>query len=204
MFELTLLRHGESEGVQSKKLQGQLDLPLTNNGREQVHALANYWLKNGQTFQKIFCSPLKRAKETAKIVASVLNIPAIFEDEIWVERYFGMGEGIDLQIIADWYKSKPYPTSFEPIYESGESEWQIHLRAGKAIENLLQLKEGNYLVVSHGNVINAVLHMIIGVIPQGRALPIELALGTGCYAKVEYRTKTSRWSLVSFNDRSHQ
>jgi broad specificity phosphatase PhoE len=204
MFELTLLRHGESVGVQSNKLQGHLDLPLTNKGREQIHTLANYWLNNRQTFQKIIYSPLKRAKETAEIIASVLNIQAIFEDEIWIEREFGIGEGMDLQTIADWYKSKPYPTSFEPIYESGETEWQVHVRAGKAIEQLMQSKEENCLVVSHGNAINAALHMIIGVLPYGRSLPIELALCIGCYAKVAYRSETGRWSLVSFNDRSHQ
>jgi len=204
MFQLTLLRHGESEGVQSNKLQGHLDLPLTNKGREQIRTLANYWLNNGQTFHKIIFSPLKRAKETAEIVASVLNIQTIFEDEIWIERDFGMGEGMDLQIIADWYKSKPYPTSFEPIYESGETEWQVHVRAGKAIEQLIQFYDGNCLVVSHGNVINAALHVIFGVLPYGRSLPIELALCTGCYAKVAFLAETGRWSLVSFNDRSHQ
>lgn len=204
MLELTFLRHGESEGVQDHKLQGHLDLPLTNKGKDQIHALANYWLNTGTAFDEIFVSPLKRTKETAEIVGSVLNIQAVLEDEVWIERDFGMGEGMELQIIKDWYKSKRYPTSYEPIYESGETEWEVHIRAGKAIEKLMRLKKGSYLVVSHGNLINAILHMIIGILPYGRSLPVELALCPGCYAKLVYRFQTGRWSLISFNDRSYQ
>jgi broad specificity phosphatase PhoE len=74
MFELTFLRHGESEGVQNKILQGHIDLPLTHKGRDQICTLANFWLKNGETFDKIISSPLKRAKETSEIIASCLNI----------------------------------------------------------------------------------------------------------------------------------
>jgi 2,3-bisphosphoglycerate-dependent phosphoglycerate mutase len=112
-----------------------------------------------------------------------------------------MGEGVDLQSISSWYKSRPYPTVFEPIYETGETEWQIHIRAGKAIDKLL-LQQGKYLVVSHGNVINAALHMIFGVLPYGRYLPIELLLDPGHYAKIKYCAETGRWSLIGFNDRS--
>lgn len=200
MYELIFLRHGESLGVQNKTLQGHIDLPLTDNGRQQIRALANFWRSSGQTFSQIFASPLKRAKETSEIVASCLGIAPVIEDDLWLERAFGLGEGADLQVIADWYKSRPRPTAFEPIYETGETEWQVHLRAGMAIDRLMRLPEGSYLVVSHGNVINAALHMLFGLLPNGRSLPVELSLDPGCYARLRYRSETGRWGLVSFND----
>ncbi|OQA15532.1 MAG: putative phosphoserine phosphatase 2 [Chloroflexi bacterium ADurb.Bin360] len=200
MFELTFLRHSESEGVQDNILQGHIDLPLTEKGRDQTRTLANYWLRNGQTFDSIITSPLKRARETSEIVASCLHISEVSEDLLWIERNFGMGEGVGLQIISEWYKLRPMPTVFEPVYETGETEWQVHMRAGKAIDQLVLHQEGNRLIVSHGNVINAALHMILGVLPAGRSLPIELALEPGCYAKVKYHSDTGRWSLASFND----
>jgi broad specificity phosphatase PhoE len=200
MIEFTFLRHGESEGVQNNILQGHIDLPLTDKGREQIANLANFWLSNRQTFHTIITSPLKRAKETSEIIASCLNIANVCEDKTWIERDFGMGEGVDLQAIAEWYKLRSTPSIFEPIYETGETEWQVHIRAGKAIDQLMLHPHGNYLIVSHGNVINAALHMILGVLPSGRSLPIELALEPGCFAKVKYRSETGRWIFVSFND----
>ena len=74
MCELTFLRHGESEGVQDNILQGHIDLQLTEKGRNQIRNLSNYWMRNGQTFDSIITSPLKRAKETGEIVASCLHI----------------------------------------------------------------------------------------------------------------------------------
>jgi broad specificity phosphatase PhoE len=203
MFEVIFLRHGESVGVQNKVLQGHVDFPLTANGRTQIQTLADFWLKNQQTFDRVFTSPLKRARETSEIIASVLGIPEVYEEPLWMERDFGKGEGVDLQVIADWYQSKPHPTVFEPIYETGETEWQVHQRASSAIEKLMTLPEGRYLIVSHGNVINAALHTIFGLLPYGRSQPVRLALDTGCYAKLEYQLVPGRWSLIQFNDHLH-
>jgi broad specificity phosphatase PhoE len=200
MVEVVLLRHGESEGVKNKTLQGHIDLPLTDLGRDQIRALAGYWNANHQTFHKIITSPLNRAKETGKIIASILGIPEFEEEGLWIERDFGQGEGVNLQRIAEWYQNRPYPTAFEPIYETGEPEWQVHLRAGKAIEKLMKFPEGNYLVVSHGNVINAAIRMIFGLLPVGRSMPAVFSLDPGCYAKFIYHPGLARWNLISFND----
>lgn len=200
MIEIVLLRHGESEGVQNKTLQGHIDLPLTDSGRNHIKTLANYWSGTHQTFQKIITSPLKRARETGEIIASLLGVSDLEEDALWIERDFGEGEGADLQRIAEWYQNRHYPTAFEPIYETGETEWQVHLRAGKAIETLMKYPEGSYLVVSHGNVINAALHMLFGQLPGGRSMPVVFPLDPGCYAKLSYHMGSARWNLISFND----
>ncbi len=200
MYEITFLRHGESEGVRDKILQGHLDLPLTENGRAGVRRLAQYWLQAGQTFDQVIASPLQRTQETARIVASTLKLPPVASEELWIERHFGKGEGVDYQTIAEWNKNRPLPTVYEPSHETGESTWQVHLRAGRALEKLLQLAEGRYLVVSHGSILSATLHMIMGILPYGRAQPVELGLEPGHYALVRYRPETARWSLLGFND----
>lgn len=200
MHKIIFLRHGESEGVQKKILQGHTDFPLTDTGKEQIADLGRYWREKRQTFDKIITSPLKRCKETSKIIALQLNIPEIYEEPLWIERNFGKGEGADLSMIANWYNSRPNPSAFEPLYDTGETEWAVHMRAGKAIEKLMTFAEGNYLVVAHGNIINAALHAIFGILPQGRSLPIKMALTAGHYATLTYCTDTARWSLVSFNN----
>lgn len=200
MYKIVFLRHGESEGVQKGLLQGYKDFPLTDIGREQIAILARYWQKKSLSFGRIITSPLKRCKETAQIVATQLNTAEISEEPLWTERNFGNGEGADLQTITEWYKSRPYPTAFEPIYDTGESEWAVHIRAGKAVEKLITLPEGSYLIVAHGNIISAALHVVFGILPYGRSLPVEMALTAGHYAKLIFSKDTGRWSLVSFNN----
>jgi broad specificity phosphatase PhoE len=200
MYELFFLRHGESEGVRKQLLQGRVDFPLTDPGRKQIESLARYWFAQRISFDQIFTSPLKRARESAQIIAAQLNSPQIIEEEAWIERDFGRGEGASLQEIAGWYTDRSWPTAFEPLYETGETEWQIHLRAGKALQMLLQYPHGRYLIVSHGNLINAVLHVIFGILPSGCTPLIELALEPGCYAQVNCYTERNRWRLVSFNE----
>lgn len=202
MTEIFFLRHGESEGVRRRVLQGHADYPLTDAGRAQIRCLAEHWQASGRTFDRILSSPLRRTRETAAIVAAHLGIDAPCVEPLWIERDFGAGEGVGWDTIANWYAGRARPTAFEPIYETGESEWQAHLRAGEAVEKLMVLGPGRYLVVSHGNILNAALHVIFGILPSGRALPAQLALEPGCYAELNYDPETGRWRLVSFNDRS--
>jgi broad specificity phosphatase PhoE len=131
-----------------------------------------------------------------------LGLPTPVEEPLWIERQFGQGEGQPLEQLGAWYRDRPAPTAFEPIYDTGESEWAVHLRAGQALAGLVELPEGNYLVVSHGNVISAVLHTVFGVLPAGRCLPVECGLAPGCYAHLRYQRATGRWGLLSFNDRA--
>lgn len=200
MFEMFFLRHGESEGVLNGVLQGHRDYPLTENGKIQIQILAEYWRENSLTFDQIITSPLKRARKTAEIIAAHLKAPGLIEEPLWMERDFGRGEGQDYSTIADWYRSRPTPLAFEPIYDTGETEWQVHLRAGKAVEKMMRLPPGTYLIVSHGNLINAALHMLFGLLPYGRSKPVKLALDPGCYAQLKYNDASGEWSLVSFND----
>ncbi len=69
IFDIIFLRHGESVGNAELRWQGQADFALTDKGREQAQALADRWRSEGMQFDHILASPLKRAKETADIIA---------------------------------------------------------------------------------------------------------------------------------------
>jgi broad specificity phosphatase PhoE len=75
-----LLRHGESEAnVEHVFSNGRLDLPLTARGRDQAQGLAG-WLE-GKGAAHVYCAPLRRARETAAIVATHLGLPCtVLED----------------------------------------------------------------------------------------------------------------------------
>src|SRR5215207_1622525 len=63
---LILVRHGESTWNAEERLQGQLDPPLSERGREQSLALAG--VVDGMPEERIVCSDLGRARETAELI----------------------------------------------------------------------------------------------------------------------------------------
>ncbi len=63
---LLLVRHGETEWNRQTKFQGQIDVPLNDNGRSQSR-LAQEFLKDIK-FDFAFSSPMLRPKETAEII----------------------------------------------------------------------------------------------------------------------------------------
>ena len=62
-----LVRHGQTDWNIEHKTQGQLDIPLNNEGRREAQMCAER-LKSLQINQMI-ASDLSRAAETAKIIA---------------------------------------------------------------------------------------------------------------------------------------
>jgi broad specificity phosphatase PhoE len=65
------LRHGESEGNSAGVIQGRTDFPLAPRGREQARGAAEWF--RGRGIRRVFTSPLRRASETAEILAEVLG-----------------------------------------------------------------------------------------------------------------------------------
>jgi probable phosphoglycerate mutase len=62
---IILVRHGETDWNKQGRFQGQIDIPLNQNGKKQATA-ASQFLKN-IAIQKAFSSSLSRPKETAQI-----------------------------------------------------------------------------------------------------------------------------------------
>src|SRR3954471_23099299 len=65
---LILIRHGESTWNAEERLQGQLDPPLSERGREQVRALQEMIATLDVPDERIVCSDLGRARETAELL----------------------------------------------------------------------------------------------------------------------------------------
>src|SRR3954451_17636073 len=63
---LILVRHGESTWNAEERLQGQLDPPLSDRGRDQARALAG--MVDGVPAERIVCSDLGRARQTAELM----------------------------------------------------------------------------------------------------------------------------------------
>lgn len=70
MIEIDLVRHGRTVYNDERRVQGMADSELTSNGRNQAQALGRGLTLAGKTYGQIYASDLKRACDTAELVAT--------------------------------------------------------------------------------------------------------------------------------------
>lgn len=135
------LRHGETDWNLEYRGMGQKDIALNERGKQQATNAAR--LLAHEPIKLICHSPLQRARNTALIIANVLNIPMVEIPEL-IECSFGEKEGqIKGTWLDKWIVGAAIPGA--EIYED------FLLRAISGINKALS-KEGPVLIVSHGGV----------------------------------------------------
>jgi phosphoserine phosphatase len=72
MVQFILIRPGTTDYDQQARIQGTLDIPLNDQGRREVVAVAEK-LK-GQTIAALYCSPAQSAQESAEIIGEALEL----------------------------------------------------------------------------------------------------------------------------------
>jgi phosphohistidine phosphatase len=128
-MRLYIMRHGPAE--ESSPSGRDYDRPLSEPGRTRTNAVAHELARRGERPQKIFSSPLVRARQTADIVARVLGIAVEIRDELApseaapdivreindaaLERVLLVGHAPDVSIlVADLIGSRGHAPGFEP------------------------------------------------------------------------------------------
>ncbi len=200
MLRLFLVRHGQSVWNDEKRIQGQQDIPLGDEGRKQAIALGGR-LK-GRQFQACFSSPLKRATETAELIlkASGNSIPIITLPEL-MERNFGDWEGKsidDLQLLFPNDFSQWLAAHQIPAPPNGESMDELMKRVERGLDQILAVKEGNVLVVGHSGSIKAAI-CIFFRLPLSSFVRMRIDNASLTILEIE----DGRNRLVQFNDTCH-
>jgi phosphohistidine phosphatase len=81
-IDLFILRHGEA-GNRMTVVEEDSERPLTPEGRAEMQKIAKSLKTIGLQINRIYTSPLRRARETAEIAAEILKIPTLEEwDEL--------------------------------------------------------------------------------------------------------------------------
>lgn len=159
-MNIYMLRHGETDWNLKGLLQGHTDIPLNTNGKQQIKCAAQAFAALQIEIDGIASSPLCRAYESAEIVADVVQYSKekIMVEPLLIERYFGVGEGLDAEERAVKYPGDSYPDmeDFHALLE----------RAEKAFDTILDAFQGkeNIIIVSHG----ALLYAILTAISNGK------------------------------------
>ena len=159
---VVLLRHGRSRADDEGVHEGRYDSPLTATGREQADALGRYWQRKPPGFERIVCSTLARAHETAIIVGAALGL-SVEPTDAWMEFDNGPFAGLPPEEVEARYPSPAFRSRWAPLTEDGgESAASLHRRADAAIELLLAGPGDKLLVVAHGNILGCAMRILLG------------------------------------------
>jgi probable phosphoglycerate mutase len=164
-----LIRHGETYWNCEKRLQGQLDSPLTEEGIRQSGALAGRL--SAIAFDAVYSSDLERARQTAHIIASTAVKPIVNYDNRIRERHFGNFQGLTWEEISVKYPEEAArELSGNPMNQvpGGESKQQLLARAISFFDDIAgRHPEQKVLVISHGGILNVwtkhVLRLPLGI-----------------------------------------
>lgn len=197
IYRFTFLRHGESIGNRENRFQGHADFPLTDIGFSQAHTLAKQWNDKGKSFDKAVSSPLLRARQTAEIICTTLDVPLAF-DSNWKEIDNGLIAGLKPEEAENVIPKPSFMTPFTHFGGTGESRWELFLRAGRALQYLLDQPAGSTLVVAHGGILNMTFYAILGIPLQANFSGPRFMIGNTAYADFIYEPKQHNWHMLSF------
>ena len=201
-YTFTLLRHAESVGNAESRHQGQHDYPLTEKGREQAEQLATYWQEQEKKFTGLISSPLLRTKQTAGILAASLDMDIEY-DELLMERDNGKLAGLLHEEARKEIPQPDFVPLYQPIASTGESQWELYLRAGQALNNLLKRNPGRYLVVGHGGLYNMLMHAVLGLSPQPNFQGPRFRFANTGFTLLTYQPVSEQWMIHYHNARPH-
>jgi len=202
LYSITFLRHGESVGNLENRFQGQADFPLTGTGRAQAQALAERWQAEGRTFERIFSSPLARARETAEIICAALNMSLELDPE-WMEINNGQLAGMSDEEAAESIPRPAFITPYTHTGRTGESRWEVYLRAGRNVQRLLENPAGHMLVVAHGGILNMTMYAILGIPVQADHTGARFMFHNTTFATFTYDPTHHNWNMLHFDHRPH-
>jgi broad specificity phosphatase PhoE len=146
-MKLTLVRHEEVQEEYKNKYNGHNDISLSKRGKEQAKKLCKKL--NNLEFDAVFCSDLRRAKETA----SELKHKIIYTNHLR-EKSWGRHEGLSFDDIIKQDKIE-YKNFLQWINALDGEDYQLYrLRLKEFFLNYLpSLKKQNILIITHAGVI---------------------------------------------------
>lgn len=205
MMEIYMIRHGETMWNQQHRLQGRKDIPLNDVGLAGARIAAEA-LKDVH-FDRVFSSPLVRAKKTAEIILK--NHPDLSIEPLddLQEIAFGTGEGIEMrddvphteaekEILDHLKRWFAYPDTVAPL-PGGESIREVKDRIEHFLDTCIYPNEDTYervMVTCHGGILRGIESIVRnlsdadywdgGIVPNCGAMVLELKDGRLSIEKV--------------------
>ncbi len=199
-MKLILIRHGETEWNKQRRIQGcRSDTRLSQKGLEQADRLAAALRK--ERIDAIYASSMKRASETAQIIAEACKLQVhLFNElrEIDAGELDGLFERELTGLYETAWKEFRNGNASTPL-PGGESLQDVQKRTSWAIDRMLEKHiDGTVVVVAHllANLamVCQALGINLGQIARFKQAPASVTI-------LELTTQEN--SLLLFNDTCH-
>ncbi len=198
-MRLHLIRHGETTSNAEGRIQGHLDVPLSDRGLREAEQLAERLA--GMPIEALYASTLQRALRTAQIVAKRIEID-LQEREFLMERDVGELSGLTGEEVGEKFpawRDHRYLENAQDIVPGYEDDEAFNERV---IPNLLALIEAHadqeIAIVTHGGVIGAFCRHVLGITKRRSAHIDNASLTT-----FNIRDAFADAQLISLNDTCH-
>lgn len=198
MAELILARHGETVWNVEKLYRGRTDVNLDEVGIKQAELLGKY-LSNWE-LEAIYSSPLKRAIDTANIIARYQKIGVQIAEGL-IDFDYGKW-----QSLSEQEAKRLYPTLHNEWHNNphkvkmpgGESLEDVRRRAIEVVDDVLSKYQGSVVLVSH-RVVNKVLICSLLGLDNSHFWNIKQDVG----GITVFNYVDGRFVLTRHNDTSH-
>lgn len=197
---LCCVRHGETAWNAERRIQGQLDEPLSAVGHAQARAVANGLSR--EPIAAIYASDLSRALHTAEAAAHLLKMP-IRRCAALRERHYGVFQRLTY---AEMHERYPQEYARFLTREAdfvlpggGESLRQFSARVNRSVDEIVAAHPGGQvLIFTHGGVLD-ILHRRASGLPLSAPRDFEIPnAGLNWFEVV-----AGEWSILSWAERGH-
>jgi probable phosphoglycerate mutase len=195
--ELTLVRHGQSTANRDGILQGRTDAPLSDLGRRQAEHLGGWFQGRAASWHAVYCSPLRRARDTALLITERAGAPTPQEDADLEEVHVGEMQG---KPSAALHREHPefYQRGIDSMGDysdfGGESYADVQARVERMIAKLHERHrsaEQRVLLVSHGGLLFQLVKALIS-----QPVPRVLMLRFGNCSVTQVRCRERRGTYI--------
>lgn len=195
-----ILRHGQT--VADDILRGRIDVPLSEDGYQQMLDRIAPYIAGGFPWQRLISSPLQRCALFANDLAERHDKPVLIDDG-FLEMDFGDWDGRSFEEL-----SAENPELFARIWRephkygppNGESFADFTGRISAAWEQLLQRHQGEHLLlVCHGGVIRALLGAVMET-PLTSISRVEVPYACLSRIRVHHQSGSEHWPQLVFHN----
>jgi len=184
-------RHGETAWSLTGQHTGLTDLPLTERGRRNAQALRERL--RGLNFEKVFTSPLQRARCTCELAG--FGAAAEVDSDL-VEWNYGEYEG---RRTAEILAERPGWQLFRDGCPGGESPQQVGARADR-VTSRVRAVQGDVLLFSSGHFLRTLAARWLGLEPMAGRF---FLLSTASLSALSYEHDLSQAVIRLWDDTRH-
>ena len=168
MTNIYLVRHGSTEWNEKRIWQGVVDTELSSRGIEEVEKVSEFF-KN-KSIDAIFSSPMKRARQTANIIASKIGYDSdrIITDNRLRECEIRLWNGKTNEEIAQLYATQFHEwfTNLNSNIAGVESLESVQERMHDSLMDVIvHFTNKNVIIVSHAIAMRMLISKILNLVP---------------------------------------